>query len=245
MQQSINLFIKLILIFSMSLIYSLEDNFKDLCKPIVEVASSLLYSNPNDKIPIIAIGGCPGVGKTFFAEKLKTLLSSEKLVVVILKIDDFIKDKKTREQYGTGWDPRHLDSEALHRMLEKISTGELLITKPTLDEVSREHGTETINLSNVDLILLEGLYALSDNSPMNYLKYSKLGIYISADEEHILNWRWERETKKVNPKTFEQFKKHMEDMFLDYHLNVKPTKKNAHIIINKDKTHNYYLVIEK
>lgn len=224
-------------------LYSTQE-FTVVCRPIIDLAKTISYSSQDGKISVLAVGGCPGVGKTFFAEKLSTILNEEGILTIVIKMDDYIKDKKTREQYGTGWDVRHLDSESLHRDLMKIFNGETIITKPTLDEVTREKGIETLNLSHVRLIILEGLYSLSMIPPIDYFKYANAGIYMSGDEEDIFKWRWYRETKKSKPKTFEQFKKHMQDIFQDYHLHVEPTKSAANYVVQKDENHHYRLNVQ-
>lgn len=234
-----NLIRKFILLCALPLTAYSNQEFETVCQPIFNFAHSIHATTPDGKIAILAIGGCPGVGKTVFTEQLSKALNNQGIPTLIFKMDDYIKDKKKRDQYGTGWDIRHLDVNALHEDLLKISQGEMIIIKPTLDEVTREKGFETLDLSKVRMILIEGLYSLSTIPPINYFQYADGGIYISAKEEDIFQWRWEREIRKSKPKTLDQFRKHMEDIFLDFHSNVEPTQNNANYIIYKNKDHIY------
>lgn len=221
---------------------AVDPSFMLLCEPMLLQAQELSdsYQTGNlKKIPILAIGGCPGVGKTVFAEKMKRALQEKGIQAAILKMDDFIKDTKTRSEYGTGWDIRHFDAQDLHQTMLKITSEEKKISKPTLSEVTREKGSEVLDLQGVTLLIVEGLYALSTESSLGFFDYANLGVYLEANLEDVYMWRWERELKKRAPKTPEHFKRHMDDIIKDFILHVATTKSVANYIITKDQGHNY------
>lgn len=221
-----------------------DPHFSSVVRPILDCAQELsdaFAKGDRKQIPIISIGGCPGIGKTVFTQKLLAALTAEGISAKILKIDDYNKDNQTRATYGTGWDPRHLDFVGMHALLAKVVDGQLEIEKPTLDEVTREKGLEMLDLQGVTLALIDGHYALGTTPPLDFFQYADLGIYIEAKREDIFNWRWGREQKKTKPRTFDHFTRYMQDIFYDFEQNVAPTISSARFIIHKDIEHNYSL----
>lgn len=198
---------------------------------------------PLEPIPIVGIGGCPGVGKTYFTRELAGLLREKGIRPLILPLHHFNLSPTERKEIGTEWDVRHFKMADLHHVLSIIHRGEKWIKKPTCDQLTGEIGEEILSLDDVDLILFEGLYALCSESPVDYFKYCELGIFLEARASDIFVWKWEREQKKVHPRTPEQFLKHINALFEEYRKNIEYSKKNASFLIEKDKTHRYHLEI--
>jgi uridine kinase len=192
-------------------------------------------------IPIVAIGGCPGVGKTHLAKALLGTLQSQGVYCIVLPLDHFNLSLKERKALGTEWDCNHLKHSELHHCLSSIASGENQVTKPICNQLTGKVSTEVMDLSEIDLILFEGLYALCTRPPLNFFDYCLEGIFLEAEEVDVYRWRWEREQKKLEPRTLEQFIKHFSCLLEDYRNTISYSKNNAHFLIRKDSDHTYHL----
>ena len=224
----------------------LEAEHKSLA-PLVEYLVDIATQHKVDQtkaVPLIAIGGCPGVGKTYFTKNLSLELHERGVNCMVLSLDHFNLSPEERRIIGTEWDIRHFKVSELQYCLASIYFGEKLISKPTYNQLTGEFGSEVLDLNNIDLILFDGLYALCTKPPINFFDYCLAGIFLEANKSDIYSWKWEREQKKVKHRTKEQFAKHMEVLFYDYHQNIEDSKKNASFLIKKDSKHNYELEIQ-
>lgn len=215
--------------------------------PIVEylvTVSERHQLNPESPVPIVAIGGCPGVGKTYLTKNLLTVLQSKGVKCAVLPLDDFNLSAEDRKKIGTEWDIRHFKVSELHSTLSSIHQGAKLVSKPTYSQITGLVGFQTLDITDIDLILFEGLYALCTREPINFYNYCTTGIFIEADEADIYRWKWEREQKKMRSRTPEQFEYHMQVLLTEYYTNIAYSKGNALFLIKKDTLHNYQIVSE-
>ena len=190
-------------------------------------------------IPVIAFGGRPGAGKSYISNLICDFLRSEGVRAIVFRQDHFNKDQQERQKYDTDWDYRHLDFESMHRVLQQIARGEQFVSKPYMDQMTKERGVEIWNTHNIHLIILDGSYAVSSKPPIDFLQYVNVGVYIEADEQNARKWKWERELLRKNPRTPEEFESHMVDIDNDYNQNIGPSKHNAAYVIYKDSYHRY------
>lgn len=232
--------------FFLSYVSGLEARFESL-RPIVNTLVDIAENHKQDSskaVPIIAIGGCPGVGKTYLTKILLTELQESGVNCIVLPLDHFNLSPEERKKIGTEWDIRHFKARELYDCLASIFSGEKNIKKPTCNQLTGKIGAEVLDLNNIDLILFDGLYALCSKPPLNFFDYCLEGVFLEADESDIYKWKWEREQKKIQPRTPEQFAKHMKALFIEYHQNIEYSKENASFIIRKDSNHNYELEIQ-
>lgn len=211
-------------------------------KFIIELGHKLAtdYQNGSLKtIPVIAFGGRPGAGKSYISNLICEILRSEGVRSIVFRQDHFNKDQEERAKYDTDWDYRHLDFESMHRVLRQIARGEQFISKPYMDQMTKERGVEIWNAQKINLVILDGSYAVSSKSPIDFLQYVSIGVYIEADELNARKWKWERELLRKNPRTLDEFESHMVDIDNDYDQNIGPSKPNAVYIIYKDSCHRY------
>lgn len=210
-------------------------------EPLYEYLLQVVEHSSNAHPPIVAIGGCPGVGKTVLTKKIYTALQEKGIRSQILPLDDFNLSPEERLKIGTEWDIRHLKVTELHACLSSIFAGASQVQKPFTNQLTGEAGYEFVSLEDIDLILFDGLYTLCDIPPLNFFDYCETGIFLDADVEDIRKWKWERELRKNKPRTPEQFVKHMEVIFNEFNQNVSYSRKNAYFIIQADSEHHYQL----
>lgn len=235
------------------LLFSIEgwsqELVKDGLQPIIEEIHKQIQkekSTLNNGIPfIIAIGGCPGVGKSTMTKLLQIELAELNIVSVIISLDHYGLSQEERKQFAKELDPRRIQWDKIHNTLTSIQKGETQIVKPTIDQLSKKIGEETLNLVNVDCIFFEGCYTLGDFSPMDFLQYVDLALYLETSLENIYDWKWLRELAKTSPRTSQEFFHHMTSILEDFAFHVYPTRKNADNIIQIDSSHRYLITKEE
>ena len=204
---------------------------------IVESIELILQSDTN--LPIIAIAGCPGVGKSTFAAMLSQELSQKSIQCAIINFDDFGKTIEEKKSLKSELDIMRIRWDDLHRVLQEIKQGQRQVNIQKINQLTKERSSEILNLQGIDLILFEGMYTLSNDSPMNLRSYADLGIYMETTVENICQWKWEREKKKTVSRSLEQFENHMTLIFEDFVRFVYPTKQYADWVIYADNQHEF------
>lgn len=235
-------FIFLFLIFSS---FIKAEEFSENLSPVINHLinkSKCHKQDPSRPIPIVAIAGCGGVGKTYFANLIMQRLKKEGVQCAILPFDDFLLSPEERRKLGTQWDLNHIRCDKLHDVFSQILSKEKWIKKPTYNPLKKEVGSEIWDLQGCDLILFEGLYALCTHPPVNFFAYCDSGIFLEADEADIFTWKWNRELQKDSPRSPQQFAKHMEAYLSDFSTTIAYSRSNATFIIQKDSKHQYSLI---
>ncbi|NIM12142.1 MAG: hypothetical protein GTO45_08525 [Candidatus Aminicenantes bacterium] len=195
---------------------------------------------------IVGIAGCAGVGKSTFAEEIKKTLEIKKKKVKIIGFDDFFKSREERRKLGTEWDENHVRLEDLVTFFNKIKEGakRIPITRYVRDPQVGDSQLikEEVNFDGIDIIIFEGLYAISSEKRLgNLLQFVDFSIYLDAEISDIKEWRYEQETKKDSKKqrTLMEMDTHWEKGIVpDIKNNVAPSRKNAHLIIHFDSERN-------
>lgn len=219
---------------------------KEELKLIVEEIQSLVKKEEYSRAPIIiAIGGCPGVGKSTITKLLQAELLELGVVSAIISQDHYGLSQSERTQFSSELDPRRIQWNKLHSTLTSIRNGENEVVKPTINQLTKEMGQETLQLANVDCVLFEGAYTLCDFPPMDFLHYADLAIYLESSLENIYDWKWEREFKKSLQRSPESFFNHMMEILRDFAFHVYPTKKNADCVVQIDFFHHYSTIDNK
>lgn len=237
------LFGYLLLVLTTTPLYGLQEPTSPLA-PLIKTLYQLAKGHKDDPthpIPIVAIGGCPGVGKTFLTDLLLMDLRARGICCLALHLDDFNLSAEERRKIGTEWDWRHVQLEALHDTLSSISQHAQQIEKPTYNQLTGLVNTETLSLKDIHLILFEGLYALCSKPPLHFFSYCTLGIFLQATPQDIYRWKWEREQKKTHPRTLEAFNRHMQSLLSEYEQHIEYSQQNATFLLTKDSHHSYFL----
>lgn len=193
--------------------------------------------NSDRKIPIVAIGGCPGVGKSTLATILLQELSEKSIRSIILSFDAFGKTQEEKNGLRNELDIMRIRWDDLYSVLEEIRVGNKKIKIPKINQLTKERTEEILNLEEIDLIIFEGMYTLSNTDFIRLRPYADLGIYMETTAENICLWKFEREMKKTTPRTIEQFEAHMVLIFEDFIRFVYPTRQNADWVVFANNQH--------
>lgn len=240
-------FLKIIILVS-TCFAEASDNFEKVAGPIAERIMPFVenYRAGNTKVrPVIAIAGCAGVGKSYFAEQLQDHFSKMGIPAKVLHFDDFI-DPEPFEGALEKVHPR-FDYLRAHAVLRKIWEGEEIIEKPAWN--TREPGansykiTEDYDVRGAELLIFEGAYILCDENTFNFVALSNVRIVLDAANNTILRWDYERgRWRNRNIKSFEDYAKNKIRVLSHFRKILDPlTEKYADLIIKKDSKHNYFI----
>ncbi len=134
-----------------------------------------LQKRPAGQRSMIAIAGPPGVGKSTFAEQLKTELNDSRPdCCEILAMDGFHYDD--RVLHARGWRarkgaPHTFDVAGLHALIARLRTNaETEIAVPVFDRSIEIARAAAANIpQSVDIVLVEGNYLLLNAPPWSIL----------------------------------------------------------------------------
>jgi uridine kinase len=117
------------------------------------------------------------------------------------------------------------------------------LTKPRYDRELKTVISETIDVSGIDVIIFEGLYAIANTQRLGNLReFIDLPIYLSAGLDDIKEWRYEQEREKSHPRTPEQMDRHWTEGILpDLINNIAPSIKNARFVIEVESDHSFII----
>ena len=201
-----------------------------LLEPII---SRALSSQTSQGPLLIGLGGGAGAGKSTLAYFLKIGLEIKGKRVLIIGEDEFIKSPEKRKALGTEWDENHLNLPAAAKALQEIKAGQKSITIPSYDRQSRQVIEKKINLHSIDIVIFEGLHALSRERKLSKLgTFMDFGIFFEANIADLEIRRFQQEREKPYPRTSAQMSKHWrEGIFPDLKRNIQPTKQHADFVI--------------
>lgn len=220
-------------------------------KIIADKAKKCIQQCPST-IPIIAIAGGPGSGKSYLAKQLHTTLEKDGFKGLIIEQDNFSHHDGDTSANLLHINP-HLKWQLIHQVMQDIASGKQKITLPVR---IRNHfpytpqtplpytiETKIIDLSNIDFIIFEGAHALSGPETYDFFKYCTFGIFIDVSQENMQTWRMEREMAKPShlQRPAQIFDLHMNLGMEIYHTYVLPTKENAFFIMYKKDKDEYSL----
>lgn len=193
---------------------------------------------------VIGIGGPSGVGKSTLANGIRQLLEHAEYRVLIVGVDDFFKDPRQREKLGE-WGPDHIRFAELRRVLDLIvAGGEKVVETMQYRRVpAKALYPWTIVLDDISVVILEGLYAISNELRLgSLLDVVDLPVFIEAPEEDRKRWRFEQEAAKPVSKDTEQMEKHwLEGILPDTRNNVMPSRANARVLVRVDPEHDLHV----
>jgi uridine kinase len=211
---------------------------------IIEQTKLLLeQQQKNRKRPlIIAIAGCSGVGKSWFAKYLAEGFSVAEIKAAVLRQDHFMDPTVTIADYIIH---PHLDYRKIYEFFNRIMRYEQLLQKPKFDWSKKIVIQEEFDITGADVLLFEGTYALCGSESLDFAKYGDLCLFIDAEESDIIAWNWIRENSgkvKHTPREREKFDQDIAWDMQDYRENILPSKKNADMIIRKNLSHECWLI---
>ena len=136
-----------------------------------------------DKIKIILLSGPSSSGKTTSAKKLSLFLKTMGLNPVPLSLDDYFLERKDTPLNENGKPDfeslKAIDIKLFNNQIEKLLKGSK-VTIPTFNFITgMKEYHKTIQMKENDILIVEGLHALSEELLTDIPKNKKFKIYIS------------------------------------------------------------------
>lgn len=140
--------------------------------------------NKKNNIKIILIAGPSSSGKTTTAKRLAVYLQNRGFKTYSISIDDyFLERKNTPKKENGDYDFESLkaiDVDLFNKHLTKLLDGErVLLPKFNFVLGKKEYKNNYLQITENDLIIIEGLHALNDELTMAIEDKNKYKIYIS------------------------------------------------------------------
>jgi len=200
----------------------LKEHHHNAAREVANLALPLIRKA--EKIYIITIAGESGAGKSEIAEALKISLEKDGIKTFILQQDDFFifppmtNANKRREDIG--WvGMQEVKLELLDQILAALQNGITEIEKPLVIFGDDRIMEETLNMSGIKVIIVEGTYTTA-------LKNTDLHVFIDRDMNDTRESRKER-GREVQDDFLERVLKIEHDI-------ISRHKEKANIIIRKD-----------
>lgn len=178
---------------------------------------------------IIGIAGGTGSGKTTVVKKI--LKSLPKNDVALLPLDSYYKDSShvpVEERQNINFDhPNAFDWDLLSKHVAMLRRGEA-IEQPIYSYITCTRQEETIHIEPKEVILIEGILALSDKK---LCKQMDLRIFVDADPDERLIRVIQRdviERGRTAEAVMERYIKVLKPMHLEF---IEPAKRFADLII--------------
>lgn len=179
---------------------------------------------------LIGVAGGSASGKSSVARKVFEAFEKDNSIIII-KQDDYYKNQShlsMEERVKTNYDhPDAFDNELMVEQIKQLCNYESIL-KPTYDYTIHTRSSVTEIVNPVDVIIVEGLFALED---ARLRELYDLKIFVETDADIRFIRRLKRDTIKRG-RSMESVINQYQDTVRPMHIQfVEPTKRFADIII--------------
>jgi uridine kinase len=177
---------------------------------------------------VIAIAGESGSGKSMTARCLATCMEQHNIKVAILHQDDYFKlapadNHKARQENTNHIGPTEVLLELLQQHIDIFKQAiDTSITKPIIDFANNTISTESIEISEAEILIVEGTYSLFLENGLDYK------IFMSRTYLDTYKQRMERGREGHND--------FIEEVLAIEHKIIAPLASKADIQITKEYT---------
>ncbi len=179
---------------------------------------------------IIAVAGGTSSGKSTVAEYIRIALGSDKVSVMFL--DSYYLDfahLSLEERKKINFDhPDVLNWDLIQKTLKALMIGQD-IHMPVYDYSNYTASNDSILVKSTKVIVIEGIFALLDDSPI--YEFLDLKIYVDTAPDIRLARKLERDIKHRRRTVQEVLTQYLGIVRVMHQQFISPTKRNAHIII--------------
>ncbi|KAI8552845.1 hypothetical protein RHMOL_Rhmol06G0300000 [Rhododendron molle] len=190
----------------------------------VVIRACKLLAQKNEGIIIVGVAGPSGAGKTVFTEKLLNFMPS----IAVITMDNY--NDSSRIIDGNFDDPRLTDYDTLLENIHGLKEGKA-VQVPIYDfKSSSRIGYRTIQVPSSCIVIIEGIYALSERlRPLLDLRVSVTGGVHFDLVKRVL-----RDTQRAGQEPEEIIHQISETVYPMYKAFIEPDLQTAHVkIINK------------
>lgn len=190
----------------------------------VAIRACQLLAQRNDGLILVGIAGPSGAGKTIFTEKILNFMPS----VAVISMDNY--NDATRVIDGNFDDPRLTDYDTLLKNIHDLKAGKH-VEVPIYDfKASMRTGYRTIEVPSSRIVIIEGIYALSEK----LRPFLDLRVSVTGGVHFDLVKRVFRDIQRAGQAPQEIIHQISETVYPMYKAFIEPDLQTAHIrIINK------------
>lgn len=185
---------------------------------------------------VIGISGASGSGKSSIANIIERTISKDRKTVIV-STDNFYKGLP-REIDPSEYNFDHPSSVDFDLMFNSIYTlkYDKMVRIPTYDFTIHQPSKKTVCLENIEVLIIEGIYALYDERIRNMMDYK---LFIDIDMDVCVLRRLMRDISERG-RTVESFMlQYIEQTRPGYLTYILPYRKYADIIIENNKVSQY------
>ncbi|GBG04778.1 uridine kinase [Lactobacillus rodentium] len=179
---------------------------------------------------IIGIAGGSGSGKTTIAHEIYNQLHQNDRILTITQ-DSYYKNNDNlsmTERKKINYDhPDAFDMELLVEQLQNLMNYKA-VEMPVYDFTAHTRSKETIHTEPADIIILEGILVLSDESLRNLMD---IKVFVDTDEDIRFIRRLQRDTEQRGRSVDSVIKQYLSTVKPMYNQFIEPTKRYADIIV--------------
>ena len=179
---------------------------------------------------IIGIAGGSGSGKTTIAHEIYNQLHQNDRILTITQ-DSYYKNNDNllmTERKKINYDhPDAFDMELLVKQLQNLMNYKA-VEMPVYDFTAHTRSKETIHTEPADIIILEGILVLSDESLRNLMD---IKVFVDTDEDIRFIRRLQRDTEQRGRSVDSVIKQYLSTVKPMYNQFIEPTKRYADIIV--------------
>jgi uridine kinase len=193
-------------------------------------------------MPVIAIGGGSGSGKTTFAHRLIKRVDEQRCT--LLSLDRFYADRPElsyEERCLLNYDhPDSIDSELLVKCVKALSQKQAF-DAPQYDFMKHRRFEAPERLEPPEILIVEGIFALYYPE---ILELADLKIYVDVDDDLQFARRLMRdmvERERTAQSVYKQYITTVKPMYQSY---ISPTRQNADFIVHTHGECQYNKVLE-
>ncbi|KAL5987512.1 Inorganic pyrophosphatase ttm1 [Asimina triloba] len=190
----------------------------------IVIRACQLLSQKNDGIILVGLAGPSGAGKTVFTEKMLNFMPS----IAVIPMDNY--NDSSRIIDGNFDDPRLTDYDKLLENIHDLKEGKPAQV-PIYDfKTSSRIGYRTIEVPTSRIVIIEGIYALSEK----LRPYLDLRVSVTGGVHFDLVKRVLRDIQRADQEPEEIIHQISETVYPMYKAFIEPDLQTAHIkIINK------------
>ncbi|XP_020268943.1 uridine-cytidine kinase C-like [Asparagus officinalis] len=190
----------------------------------IVIRACQLLAQKNEGIILVGLAGPSGAGKTVFTEKVLTFMPS----IAVISMDNY--NVASRVVDGNFDDPRLTDYDTLLENIRDLKEGKS-VQVPVYDfKSSSRIGYRTVEVPSSRIVIIEGIYALSDKlQPVLDLRVSVTGgVHVDLVKRVL------RDIQRAGQEPEEIIQQISETVYPMYKAFIEPDLQTAHIkIINK------------
>ncbi len=202
---------------------------------IIEMLMAQRVSVPNERAMLVAISGIDGSGKGYITQQIATRFQQQPLAIATVNIDGWLNLPDQR--FGTVNPAEHFYHHAIRfdalftqLVFPLRDQRSISLDMDYTEETAIEYRQHRYQFTDIDIILLEGIYLLK----RQFQSYYDLSIWVDCSFETALERAIARSQEGLSPEATVTAYQTFYFPAQEYHFVFDHPKSSATVIINND-----------